>query len=205
MFLDHLQNYSAHARTSNVTVKSASAASPSLFPLFLWACMSLHVGICMCVFVPVEAQGWCWVSSSVTLLPYSLRQGLSINPRACRWPSLKSQLAFRVTCLHLPRLELQVTKTWHLQEFGMIWTPNVDFQVCVVGVQQSPSYPEGHMHSQLSPCNALWYPSPLPARKTSPEASPWCWTSRISSPWNLSLCHWLISNRDWQPQRKKKI
>lgn len=49
----------------------------------LYACLFMcgnhivwgHTYVC----VPVETRGWCWKSSPIALLPYSIREGLSVN------------------------------------------------------------------------------------------------------------------------------
>lgn len=47
--------------------------------MYMYICT--HVCVCMCVDTH-QSSGWCWESFSITLLPYSLRKGFSIKPRA---------------------------------------------------------------------------------------------------------------------------
>lgn len=65
-----------------------------LFPFFTMCMCGMHVCVCafcmcvggstlnICAHVHMEAQSWCQESSSVSLLFYSMRQGLHIKPRA---------------------------------------------------------------------------------------------------------------------------
>lgn len=75
---------------------------------------------CMCIsaymYVGVQADGYTWiwrpsinVRLSVTPPPFLMRQSLSVRYRCANiTASLASQRALRISCLHLPSLELQV-------------------------------------------------------------------------------------------------
>lgn len=69
------------------------------------------------------------IKVSIALHFTHLKQGLSVNPRICVTTSLPRQLALRVLCLCLPRLELHVTVRpgQHLCEVwgSELWTSDV--------------------------------------------------------------------------------
>lgn len=71
----------------------------------LYMCVGIHVDACH---MDVEGQGGRQETPSIGLPCYSMRQSLSVKPRAPDMVSLEHQLGLGLLCLHLLRLGLPV-------------------------------------------------------------------------------------------------
>lgn len=98
---------------------------------YVWECVCRCVfeciWACTCVCMPVEARGWCGEVFSITLPPYSSRQGFSQTQSSLTLASLVSQLALGILCLCFPKHKLSCLSGMHMTSglstsiFPVVW------------------------------------------------------------------------------------
>lgn len=103
----------------------------------IFACICLPVHGCECAhtftckYVPMEDQSWCWESSLMALLPYSVRQGLSVELRA----SLRgSQFVLGISMSSPSNPRMTSWPQCPLSIYKSSGSPNSSLHTCVAGM-----------------------------------------------------------------------
>lgn len=131
-----------HGRVKHLSFMDVS------FPSFPFSCVwyvyvhvFMYVGTCVCVSAHVHGYVRTHVQSLFS--PYWSRVSQS-NPQVTDISSLASQLALRIPCLHLPRLEVQVGHHIYpaFRYLSKFWDSDSSPYLCAISTLTTKSHPQ---------------------------------------------------------------